>query len=169
MRQPPWTEAEDALVLTGERPSVLVQQMDRTQRQITDRRKTLRRRGLLKDNLPPGPKAKAAGPLRTTWTAEQDAIVSTCETIQQAADATGRTLGQVRYRRGQLRRMGKPVQETIHGRGNPRKPEPEVSHEVKQRRCLICGHGFMSAWPGERVCRRCRGSELWRTAGGAIA
>ena len=32
----------------------------------------------------------------------------------------------------------------------------------KTRRCLRCQTTFASAWAGERVCPRCKGSQAWR-------
>jgi len=39
------------------------------------------------------------------------------------------------------------------------KPAPQ---EQKQRSCLICRSDFVSSGPGERICKRCRSSSLWR-------
>jgi hypothetical protein len=35
-------------------------------------------------------------------------------------------------------------------------------HKEKQRRCLVCCEDFVSAWAGERVCKKCRSSTAWR-------
>jgi hypothetical protein len=43
-----------------------------------------------------------------------------------------------------------------------KKPESKRSAEAKMRRCLICKAPFLSAWAGERVCRRCKSTEKWR-------
>jgi len=32
----------------------------------------------------------------------------------------------------------------------------------KQRDCLCCAKTFDSAWSGERICPRCKGSATWR-------
>ena len=32
----------------------------------------------------------------------------------------------------------------------------------KQRQCLRCQDTFTSAWSGERICPRCKGSHAWR-------
>ena len=32
----------------------------------------------------------------------------------------------------------------------------------KARRCLRCDTRFDSAWSGERICPRCKGSSAWR-------
>lgn len=37
---------------------------------------------------------------------------------------------------------------------------------AKDRVCLSCGSTFPSEWAGERVCRRCKGTNAWRTATG---
>jgi hypothetical protein len=42
------------------------------------------------------------------------------------------------------------------------KPEPERVYIPKMRSCLRCRSDFESAWPGERICRRCKSSEDWR-------
>ncbi len=42
------------------------------------------------------------------------------------------------------------------------KPEPERSYEAKSRLCLKCREPFVSSWPGERVCRRCKSRSNWR-------
>ncbi len=46
------------------------------------------------------------------------------------------------------------------------KPEPERSYEAKTRLCLKCQKRFVSTWPGERVCQRCKSEANWR--GGAF-
>ncbi len=43
------------------------------------------------------------------------------------------------------------------------KPEPEFKYEHKVRRCLMCRESFDSAWPGERICSRCKQKQQWRT------
>jgi hypothetical protein len=43
-----------------------------------------------------------------------------------------------------------------------KKPETEQGPEAKTRRCLICKTPFLSAWAGERICRRCKSTEKWR-------
>lgn len=35
-------------------------------------------------------------------------------------------------------------------------------HQEKKRRCLVCSEDFLSAWAGERVCKKCRSSTAWR-------
>ena len=35
-------------------------------------------------------------------------------------------------------------------------------HKEKPRRCLVCSEDFVSAWAGERVCKKCRSSTAWR-------
>ncbi len=40
--------------------------------------------------------------------------------------------------------------------------EADVKHEEKKRACLVCRDDFVSAWAGERVCKRCRSSAAWR-------
>lgn len=40
--------------------------------------------------------------------------------------------------------------------------EPTAVHIAKARQCLRCGTSFSSAWAGERICGRCKGSSGWR-------
>ena len=47
-------------------------------------------------------------------------------------------------------------------------PMPERIYVAKIRHCLMCRDPFESIWSGERVCRRCKGREDWRT-GNALA
>jgi hypothetical protein len=42
------------------------------------------------------------------------------------------------------------------------KPEPDRTYEPKERKCLKCREEFLSAWPGERICRTCKSSSAWR-------
>ncbi|MEQ8504321.1 MAG: hypothetical protein RIB80_03275 [Rhodospirillales bacterium] len=35
--------------------------------------------------------------------------------------------------------------------------------QPKTRSCLRCDTRFMSAWSGERICPRCKGSSAWRS------
>ncbi len=42
------------------------------------------------------------------------------------------------------------------------KPEPDRTYEPKERKCLKCREEFLSAWPGERICRTCKSSSDWR-------
>ena len=45
--------------------------------------------------------------------------------------------------------------------------EDEARAQVaKTRKCLVCKAPFLSAWAGERVCRRCKATSAWR--GGAL-
>lgn len=44
-------------------------------------------------------------------------------------------------------------------------PEPETeSHKDPAclRRCLLCGERFGSAGPHNRICKRCKSSQVWR-------
>ena len=34
--------------------------------------------------------------------------------------------------------------------------------EAKVRQCLMCREEFVSAWAGERLCRRCKAKSNWR-------
>jgi hypothetical protein len=42
------------------------------------------------------------------------------------------------------------------------KPTTDRSDEAKMRDCLICRRQFLSAWAGERICRRCKSTSAWR-------
>ena len=33
----------------------------------------------------------------------------------------------------------------------------------KQRKCLVCRDEFESAWSGERICKRCKSSNGWKS------
>lgn len=37
-----------------------------------------------------------------------------------------------------------------------------TADKPKARSCLRCETRFMSAWSGERICPRCKGSSAWR-------
>jgi hypothetical protein len=45
------------------------------------------------------------------------------------------------------------------------KPEPERPVEPQTRPCLVCKTPFLSAWSGERICRRCKSGKIWRSGG----
>jgi hypothetical protein len=48
------------------------------------------------------------------------------------------------------------------------KSEVDLYHDEgdhKFRACLKCRTVFDSAWAGERVCARCKGSNAWRNGG----
>jgi hypothetical protein len=49
-----------------------------------------------------------------------------------------------------------------------RHEESAVTRTIEQaiRKCLVCRSSFLSAWAGERVCRRCKDTAAWRS--GAI-
>jgi hypothetical protein len=44
----------------------------------------------------------------------------------------------------------------------PYKPPQTDDAEAKTRNCLVCRTAFVSAWAGERICRRCKSTEKWR-------
>lgn len=44
------------------------------------------------------------------------------------------------------------------------KPQPDKIYDVKDRTCLMCRDPFKSTWPGERVCPKCKSTNLWRAA-----
>ena len=41
------------------------------------------------------------------------------------------------------------------------KPPPDRPGGAKPRKCLRCRADFVSAWAGERICRRCKGGVGW--------
>lgn len=43
--------------------------------------------------------------------------------------------------------------------------EESATHTLKrlERTCLSCKTTFDSAWAGERICTRCKGTSAWRT------
>ena len=43
-----------------------------------------------------------------------------------------------------------------------KKSSKRASPEARLRRCLMCGKKFMSDWIGNRVCKRCQSSALWK-------
>lgn len=45
---------------------------------------------------------------------------------------------------------------------NVKKPSPDHPHRVAKRKCLRCHSSFMSSWEGERICKRCKDSHVWR-------
>jgi hypothetical protein len=47
--------------------------------------------------------------------------------------------------------------------GTHEKSESARSTEQKIRKCLICRSPFLSAWAGERICRRCKDTAAWRS------
>ena len=50
-----------------------------------------------------------------------------------------------------------------------RAPEPDgpsaAAFKRHHRRCLNCRAMFDSAWAGERICLRCKGTTVWRNGG----
>ena len=46
---------------------------------------------------------------------------------------------------------------------NEKKTAPDTE-DVKLRQCLRCQSDFESAWAGERICGRCKGSNAWRSS-----
>jgi len=45
-----------------------------------------------------------------------------------------------------------------------KKPESDRHQEPRTRSCLVCKSPFQSPWSGERICRRCKTTEAWRSA-----
>lgn len=46
--------------------------------------------------------------------------------------------------------------------------EPEIVNdhikvERKRRRCLVCGEKFDSLGPGNRICKKCKSKQAWRS------
>lgn len=46
-----------------------------------------------------------------------------------------------------------------------RKEEDAPPEQRRVRLCLKCTDKFESAWAGERICRRCKGSSTWQSGG----
>jgi hypothetical protein len=44
-----------------------------------------------------------------------------------------------------------------------RKNEESHPEQRRVRACLKCSEKFESAWAGERICRRCKGSSTWQS------
>ena len=42
------------------------------------------------------------------------------------------------------------------------KAENAPPDHVKSRHCLRCQAPFVSTWAGERVCRKCKSTSVWR-------
>ena len=42
------------------------------------------------------------------------------------------------------------------------KPRSETPPQTKTRNCLMCNDVFLSTWPGERICKRCKSTVVWR-------
>ena len=42
-------------------------------------------------------------------------------------------------------------------------PTSERTFVAKKRQCLKCRDSFESSWVGERVCRRCKSNDGWRS------
>jgi hypothetical protein len=49
-----------------------------------------------------------------------------------------------------------------HLKTPPDEADAEVKTEPKTRKCLLCRLPFLSAWAGERVCRKCKSTAAWR-------
>ncbi len=45
---------------------------------------------------------------------------------------------------------------TFNAIDHPAAPAPKLQH------CLMCNSEFPSAWAGERLCSRCKGTSAWR-------
>ena len=46
--------------------------------------------------------------------------------------------------------------------GYKRKPQADRQYEHKWRNCLKCCGAFVSEWPGERICKKCKQTGEWR-------
>ena len=45
-------------------------------------------------------------------------------------------------------------------------PDPVAPHDVRERPCLSCHRPFASAGPGNRVCRKCKRQDAWKSGVG---
>ena len=50
-------------------------------------------------------------------------------------------------------------------RTDTKKPEPDIPHLSKTRKCLMCSSEFVSKHIGERVCPSCKETSVWRSGG----
>jgi hypothetical protein len=41
-------------------------------------------------------------------------------------------------------------------------PDQDIVDTSRKRRCLMCHGAFASAWPGERICTKCKTGSAWR-------
>lgn len=102
----------------------------------------------------------------------------TCPIVRTLAHEFGITHSQVKYRLDKARGLGLiaydhkskgyvVLSDPSVGQfgGEHRKPAPERRYKPKVRKCLMCRSEFKSSWPGERVCRNCKGNEAWKSAG----
>ena len=48
------------------------------------------------------------------------------------------------------------------------RPTSDRDYVKKVRKCLKCGQGFESSWSGERVCRSCKSTHVWRDGNNAL-
>ena len=46
-----------------------------------------------------------------------------------------------------------------------KKPVPDGDVDPRVRDCLACRRPFTSTWAGERICKMCKDSHIWRTGG----
>ncbi len=44
-------------------------------------------------------------------------------------------------------------------------PDHEPAAQEEVRRCLMCTEKFVSSWAGERVCKRCKSTAMWKQSG----
>jgi hypothetical protein len=44
-------------------------------------------------------------------------------------------------------------------------PDHEPTAQEEVRRCLMCTEEFVSSWTGERVCKRCKSTAMWKQSG----
>ena len=48
------------------------------------------------------------------------------------------------------------------GKQSISRPRSDRDYIIKKRRCLMCRSDFVSHWPGERVCPKCKSSHAWK-------
>jgi hypothetical protein len=44
----------------------------------------------------------------------------------------------------------------------------DTENSVINRPCLKCGKNFSSSWNGERICKRCKDTDAWRSANSSL-
>lgn len=50
-----------------------------------------------------------------------------------------------------------------------RNDEDVHAAQRRKRACLKCTETFESAWFGERICRRCKGTSSWQSGGSLVS
>ena len=67
------------------------------------------------------------------------------------------------FSRGDLALMERHSPE---GKDEERAETHGINAGARPRKCLMCSQSFDSEWSGERVCKRCKSTDSWRTSRG---